>query len=158
MSALSPAFLDAALDVAREAASAAAEVIHRYYRGQFETRTKDDATPVTQADVESEAAIRRVLRGAYPQHAIYGEEQGRDGGGDFLWLVDPIDGTKSFVRGYPMFSTQIALMHRDELVLGVSCASEFGETAWARRGCWSWPRASTRWAWPATWSPTTRSG
>jgi histidinol-phosphatase len=134
MSALAPAFLDAALGVAREAAAAAAQVIHRYYRGRFETRTKDDASPVTQADEESEAAIRAVLRGAYPSHAIYGEEQGRDGEGDFLWLVDPIDGTKSFVRGYPMFSTQIALMHCGELVLGVSCASEFGETAWARRG------------------------
>jgi histidinol-phosphatase len=134
MNALSPAYLDAALGVAREAAAAAAQVIHRYYRGRFETRTKDDASPVTQADEESEAAIRAVLRGAFPDHAIYGEEQGRDGEGDFLWLVDPIDGTKSFVRGYPMFSTQIALMHCGELVLGVSCASEFGETAWARAG------------------------
>ena len=134
MSALSPAFLDAALEVAREAAAAAAGVIRHYYRGRFETRTKDDATPVTQADVESESAIRQVLRGAYPDHAIYGEEHGRDGSGDFLWLVDPIDGTKSFVRGYPVFSTQIALMHRGRLVLGVSCASEYGETAWARLG------------------------
>ena len=134
MNALSPAFLDAALEVAREAAAAAAAVIRRYYRGRFETRTKDDASPVTQADVESEAAIRRVLSGAYPDHAIYGEEAGHEGEGDFLWLVDPIDGTKSFVRGYPMFSTQIALMHRGALVLGVSCASEFGETAWARVG------------------------
>ena len=134
MSALSPAYLDAALEVAREAASAAAQVIRRYYRGRFETRTKDDATPVTQADEEAEAAIRAVLRGAYPAHAIYGEEQGRDGEGDFLWLVDPIDGTKSFVRGYPMFSTQIALMFRGELVLGVSSAPAFNELAWARRG------------------------
>ena len=132
--ALEPAFLDAALGVARNAASAAAQVIRRYYRGQFETRSKDDASPVTQADVESESAIRAVLRAAYPDHAIYGEEHGRDGSGDFLWLVDPIDGTKSFVRGYPMFSTQIALMHRGELLLGVSHASAFGETAWARRG------------------------
>ena len=132
--ALEPAFLDAALGVARNAASAAAQVIRRYYRGQFETRSKDDASPVTQADVESESAIRAVLRAAYPDHAIYGEEHGRDGSGDFLWLVDPIDGTKSFVRGYPMFSTQIALMHRGELVLGVSCASQFGQMAWARRG------------------------
>lgn len=136
--ALEPAFLDAALGVARNAASAAAQVIRRFYRGQFETRSKDDASPVTQADVESESAIRAVLRAAYPDHAIYGEEHGRDGSGDFLWLVDPIDGTKSFVRGYPMFSTQIALMHRGELVLGVSCASEFGETAWARRGGGAW--------------------
>ena len=60
--ALEPAFLDAALGVARNAASAAAQVIRRYYRGQFETRSKDDASPVTQADVESESAIRAVLR------------------------------------------------------------------------------------------------
>lgn len=135
MSEASPAFLDHALGVARRAAAAAAEVIHRYYRGAFETRIKSDATPVTQADEESEAAIRAVLTNAFPHHAIYGEEQGRDArDSDFLWLVDPIDGTKSFVRRYPMFSTQIALMHRGELVLGVSCASEFGQTAWARRG------------------------
>lgn len=135
MSGPAPAFLDHALGVARRAAAAAGEVIHRYYRGRFETRTKSDATPVTQADEESETAIRAVLADAFPDHAIYGEEQGRDTHqSDFLWLVDPIDGTKSFVRGYPMFSTQIALMHRGELLLGVSCASEFGQTAWARRG------------------------
>jgi histidinol-phosphatase len=131
---LSPTFLDAALEVARDAAAAAAVVIRRYYGGTFETRTKDDASPVTQADEECETEIRRVLRATYPDHAIYGEEQGRDGDGDFLWLVDPIDGTKSFVRGYPMFSTQIALMHQGELVLGVSCAAEYGQTAWARDG------------------------
>jgi histidinol-phosphatase len=59
---------------------------------------------------------------------------GREGNSDFLWLIDPIDGTKAFVRGYPMFSTQIALMHRGELVVGVSFAPEFGETMWARKG------------------------
>jgi histidinol-phosphatase len=135
--ALEPAFLDAALGVARNAASAAAQVIRRYYRGQFETRSKDDASPVTQADVDSESVIRAVLLAAYPDHAIYGEEAGAPAG-DYLWLVDPIDGTKSFVRGYPMFSTQIALMHRGELVLGVSCASAYRETAWARRGGGAW--------------------
>ena len=129
------AFLDEALDVARRAARAAGDVIGGYYRGGFETRLKPDATPVTQADEEAEAAIRAVLSSAFPDHAIYGEEQGRDArDSDFLWLVDPIDGTKSFVRRYPMFSTQIALMHRGELVLGVSNASEFGQMAWARRG------------------------
>lgn len=127
-------FLDAALDVARRAAAAAAQVIDGYYRGDFRAELKPDATPVTQADIEAEQAIRAVLRAAYPEHAIYGEEQGRDGEGDFLWLVDPLDGTKSFVRRNPVFSTQIALMHRGELLLGVSCASQFGQTAWARRG------------------------
>jgi len=129
-----PEFLDAALEVARRAAAAAAEVINRYYRGQFEVITKADESPVTRADIESEQAIRAVLAAAYPEHAIYGEEEGTTGDGDWLWLVDPIDGTKSFVRGYPMFSTQIALMYRGELVLGVSSAPAAGELAWARKG------------------------
>lgn len=128
------AFLDHALEVARRAARAAATIIDGYYRGGVATTIKPDATPVTQADVEAEEAIRAVLREAFPGHAIHGEEQGRDGEGDFLWLVDPLDGTKSFVRHNPVFSTQIALMHRGELVLGVSCASQFGQMAWARRG------------------------
>ena len=127
-------FLDHALDVARRAAQAAAGVIDGYYRGTYRAQIKPDATPVTQADIEAEQAIRHVLREAFPDHAIYGEEQGRDGEGDFLWLVDPLDGTKSFVRRNPVFSTQIALMHRGELVLGVSCASQFRQMAWARRG------------------------
>ena len=128
-------FLDHALQTARQAAAEAAEVIHRYYGSSaLGLQHKDDDSPVTRADVESEQAIRRVLLQAFPDHAIYGEEEGRQGDSPFLWLVDPIDGTKSFVRGYPMFSTQIALMVQGELVLGVSSASEYGETAWARRG------------------------
>lgn len=128
------AFLDRALDVARRAARAAAAIIDGYYRGGAQVTLKPDATPVTQADIEAEGAIRAVLREAFPDHAIHGEEAGREGEGDFLWLVDPLDGTKSFVRRNPVFSTQIALMHRGELVLGVSCASQFGQMAWARRG------------------------
>jgi histidinol-phosphatase len=132
--ALDPAWLDAALQVARDAADRAGELIGRYYRAGCEVEIKDDRTPVTRADRESEQAIRRVLLAAYPDHAIHGEEEGHRGDSAFVWLVDPIDGTKSFVRGYPMFSTQIALMHHGELVLGVSAAVEFGEVAWARRG------------------------
>ena len=127
-------FLDAALDVAKQAAHAAAEVIARHWRAGTAVEIKADQTPVTIADREAEAAIKRVLRAAFPGHAFFGEEEGREGDGDFLWLIDPIDGTRSFVRGYPMFSTQIALMHCGELVLGVSSASEFGELAWARKG------------------------
>ena len=131
---LNAAYLDRALDVAKQAATAAAAVIARHYRGAVAVEIKADQTPVTIADREAEAAIKQTLKSAFPDHAFYGEEEGREGEGDFLWLIDPIDGTRSFVRGYPMFSTQIALMHRGELVLGVSSASEFGELAWARRG------------------------
>lgn len=131
-------FLDQALIVARAAADAAAAVIRRYYRSGFDVEIKADETPVTVADRAAEAAIKQVLRAAYPDHAYYGEEEGREGDSDWLWLIDPIDGTKSFVRGYPFFSTQIALRWRDELVLGVSCASEYGELIWARRGGGAW--------------------
>lgn len=129
------AFLVEALGVAQRAADAAECVIHaRYAARDFSVDAKADATPVTEADREAELAIKDVLRAAFPTHAFLGEEHGREGESDFLWLIDPIDGTKAFVRGYPMFSTQIALMHRGELVLGVSAAGEYGERAWAIRG------------------------
>ena len=128
-------FLDAALAVAREAAAAAAEVIARYYRRDPQVEIKADNTPVTIADREAEREIRRVLGAAFPAHGYYGEELGTErADAEYLWLIDPIDGTKSFVRGYPFFSTQIALMQRGEIVLGVSSASQFCEVAWARRG------------------------
>lgn len=127
------------LRVAVEAAETAAKISRDYYRSDFNVTTKDDMTPVTQADVECEAAIKRIILSAFPQHGFFGEETGRSKSNtDFLWLVDPIDGTKAFVRGYPLFSTQIALMHDDELVLGVSSGTMFDEFAWAERGFGAW--------------------
>jgi len=128
------AFLDHALNVARDAAGAAADVIRRHYERGVAVETKADQTPVTIADREAETTIKDVLRRAFPDHAFYGEEHGREGDSEYLWLIDPIDGTKAFVRRYPMFSTQIALLHRGALVLGVSSAPVYGELAWARRG------------------------
>jgi len=130
---------EAALKAAREAADAAAEVIRHYWRRGVEVEIKSDATPVTIADREAEQAIRAILAPALPGAAIYGEEFGLDNdGADLLWLVDPLDGTKSFVRRTPFFSTQIALMHRGELVLGVSSAPVYGETMWASLGGGAW--------------------
>ena len=129
------ALLERALATAREAAAAAEQVVARWYRTGLAVETKADESPVTHADREAERAIRAVLEASFPDHAYFGEELGRAGESDFLWLIDPIDGTKSFVRDYPLFSTQIALMHRGEVVVGVSSAAQFGETAWCRRGC-----------------------
>ena len=118
------------LHVALEAARAAAKISREYYAGNFTVETKADMTPVTQADLECEAAIRKVIHGQFPDHGIYGEELGRThGDAEFLWLVDPIDGTKGFVRQYPFFSTQIALMHNGEIVLGVSSGTMMDELA-----------------------------
>jgi histidinol-phosphatase len=121
-------FLAAALEAAR----AGAEVIRRYYQRNLEVTIKADKSPVTQADVETEQAIRKVLSERFPTHGFYGEETGRSSlDAEYLWLVDPIDGTKAFVREYPMFSTQIALMHRGRLIVGVSSAPVYGELAFA---------------------------
>lgn len=123
------------LHVALEAARAAANISRNYYAGNFEVKTKADMTPVTQADVECEAAIREIVLGQFPDHGFFGEEMGRThGDAEYLWLVDPIDGTKGFVRQYPFFSTQIALMHSGEIVLGVSSGTMMEELAWAEKG------------------------
>lgn len=129
----------AALAAAREAAGAAAEIIRHYWHRGVEVELKSDATPVTVADREAEQAIRKILQTALPQAAIYGEEFGLQGErGGLMWLVDPLDGTKSFVRRTPFFSTQIALMDGDQLVLGVSSAPIYGETMWASHGNGAW--------------------
>jgi histidinol-phosphatase len=127
------------LQAALDAAARAAEVIRSLYRQNLEVRLKDDKSPVTEADVRAESAIREILEARFPQYGFFGEEtQSRGLNADNLWLVDPIDGTKAFVREYPMFSTQIALLRRGEIVLGVSSAPVYGELAYAERGAGAW--------------------
>jgi histidinol-phosphatase len=131
--------LPRALAAAREAAEAAGVVLRHYWRKGVAVELKSDDTPVTAADREAELTIREILQKALPQASIYGEEFGRDDNDhDLLWMVDPLDGTKSFVRRTPFFSTQIALMYRGELVLGVSSAPIYGETMWASKGGGTW--------------------
>jgi histidinol-phosphatase len=123
------------LEAAREAAQAAASVIRDLYQRNLRVELKADKSPVTEADVRAEEAIRDVLVRRFPSFGFYGEETGqRDMHAESVWLVDPIDGTKSFVRECPFFSTQIALMRAGRLVLGVSSAPVYGEVAWAERG------------------------
>lgn len=132
---MSSPFLTCALDAAR----AAAQVILKYYQKNLEIKTKSDKSPVTQADVETEQVIRKIISDRFPTHGFYGEETGSTGlDNEYLWLVDPIDGTKAFVREYPMFSTQIALMHRGKLIVGVSCAPAANELACAEVGVGAW--------------------
>jgi histidinol-phosphatase len=127
------------LQTALLAARAAAEISRSYYAGNFTVTTKDDLTPVTQADVECEQKIREVILERFPQHGFYGEETGRTrDDAEYLWLVDPIDGTKGFVRQYPFFSTQIALMHNGKIILGVSSGTMMDGLAWAEAGQGAW--------------------
>ena len=132
---MTEARLNEFLATALQAAEAARELILSYYNGEFDIEIKADQTPVTVADRGAEQVIRDTIGSAYPEHGIFGEEYGAENKDtEYLWLVDPIDGTKSFVKRYGMFSTQIALMHRGELVLGVSCAPAMDELVWATRG------------------------
>ena len=123
------------LSAALEAARAAAAVARRMYRANLAVTIKADRTPVTEADVECERVIRDILAARFPGYGFHGEEGGRHGAdAESVWLVDPIDGTKSFVRDCPFFSTQIALWRGGRAVLGVSSAPAYGELAWAERG------------------------
>ena len=123
------------LTAALAAARAAAEVILGYYRRNPGVRIKPDDSPVTEADLRAEEVIHATLRRAFPGYGFYGEETGRHAmESESIWLVDPLDGTKSFVREAPFFSTQIALLRAGELVLGVSNAPAYDELAWAERG------------------------
>lgn len=130
--------LDRALDVAREAARKASAIALKYFNHPLEIERKADASPVTVADRECEMEIRRIIEAAFPDHAIFGEEYGQSGDHRCLWLIDPIDGTRSFIRGLEFWSVQIALMVDGELVLGVSAAPPFDETAWAVAGRGAW--------------------
>jgi len=129
------------LDAALQAAAAAGRIIRKAFRGKFKVRYKADASPVTEVDEAAEVAIRKLLKKKFRGHGFYGEETGSDHtDAEYVWLVDPIDGTKAFVRGYPIFSVQIALMHKGELVLGVSHAPCWGkgETLHAVKGGGAW--------------------
>ena len=95
---------------------------------------KPDLTPVSDADTAAEQAIRRTLSRARPRDAVHGEEMGDTGWGPRRWVVDPIDGTKNFVRGVPVWATLIALMIGDQPVVGVVSAPALGRRWWASLG------------------------
>ena len=120
----------------RAADAARAETLPRFRRVGFET--KQDGSPVTEADREAEQAIRRVLREATPDFGIIGEEYGEEGAADRpRWVVDPIDGTIAFSRGIPLFSTLIALAVDGEPVMGLIDVPALDEryVGWRGGGC-----------------------
>lgn len=128
-------FLATALDAARTATA----VVRGFYQSNLAVTIKADKTPVTKADVETEKVIRAIIETKFPTHGFHGEETGSKAlEAEYVWLVDPIDGTKAFVREYPMFSTQIALMHRGRLIVGVSSAPAYGELAYGEIGVGAW--------------------
>jgi histidinol-phosphatase len=132
--ALTPGELDRALAAAVDAARAAGKIALGYYHGGFEVTIKPDLTPVTQADREAEQAIVSILRAAFPGVGVLGEEFGAQGARERRFIIDPIDGTKNFVRRIPLWATLIALEDDGEIVAGVIHNPAAGELYTARRG------------------------
>lgn len=108
------------IDLAHALADAAGEVIRGYYRTPVAVFDKADESPVTAADRESETAMRRIINARAPGHGVYGEEWGVENpDAEWVWVLDPVDGTKAFISGLPTFGTLIALLHDGVPVLGV---------------------------------------
>jgi histidinol phosphatase-like enzyme (inositol monophosphatase family) len=115
-------------DFATGLADAAATIIRKYYRAPLAVESKSDASPVTVADREAEQVLREAIRATYPDHGIDGEEFPPERlDAEFVWHLDPIDGTKSFVVGRPMFGTLIALNQAGRPILGVIDQCILGE-------------------------------
>ena len=100
--------------------------------------TKPDLSPVSDADHSVEQAVRRTLARARPRDAVQGEEQGTSGWGPRRWVIDPIDGTKNFVRGVPVWATLLALMVDDEVVVGCVSAPALSRRWWASKDGGAW--------------------
>ncbi len=111
---------DVDIQLACALADAAGEAIRPFFRGAFALEDKPDASPVTEADRAAEAAMRRLIEAEFPRDGIIGEEYGtKDGATGRTWVLDPIDGTTSFIAGRPIFGTLIALLEEGWPVLGV---------------------------------------
>ena len=125
------------LETALQAADAADDVsLAGFTNREFTVSRKTDNSEVTEIDRNTETAISSVLRGAFPEFGIYGEEHGVSGPTDaeYVWVIDPIDGTTNFVRGVPVWGSLIALVHNDVPVLGVVSTPALGMRWWASVG------------------------
>ena len=130
------------LKLLTDAARASAEIAKGFFKSDPQVWDKDDdAGPVTEADLAIDTMLKQTLQAARPTYGWLSEETEDDTARlscDRVFIVDPIDGTKSFVRGYPFFSTQIALMKGNEFIVGVSNAPGFKEMTYAEKGYGAW--------------------
>jgi inositol-phosphate phosphatase / L-galactose 1-phosphate phosphatase / histidinol-phosphatase len=116
------------IDLAKRAANLSRPILRRYFRTPVDIIRKGDESPVTRADRETEAAIRRLLVREVPDHGIIGEEHGNERtDADYVWVLDPLDGTRAFVVGKPIFGTLIALAYKGRPILGVIDMPILGE-------------------------------
>jgi histidinol-phosphatase len=138
-------------------ADSADDITMRRFRAlDLSVQAKPDLTPVTDADLATEESLRNVLRRARPRDSMLGEEYGKTGIGPRCWIIDPIDGTKNFVRGVPVWATLVALMADREVTVGVVSAPALGRRWWAARGGGAWTGRSLTKASPCRVSEVAR--
>ena len=131
--------LAADIELALRLAAAADELtLARFGAADLVVEAKPDLTPVSDADRAAEELIRAGLDAERPDDAVSGEEYGSTGTSSRRWVIDPIDGTKNFVRGVPVWATLIGLLDGDDAVLGVVSAPALGRRWWAHRGAGAW--------------------
>lgn len=119
---------EALLDFANQLADASGTILRRRFRQRINVEIKPDNSPVSDADKETEGELRRLIADAFPHHGVIGEEYGADRpDAEFVWVLDPIDGTKSFITGRPLFGTLIALCQAGNPVLGIIDHPAIGE-------------------------------
>ncbi len=117
-------YLKAALDITERACT----IPRKYFRAEFDVEHKQDKSPVTIADQETEQFIREALQSRFPEHAIFGEEFGRgETSREYEWIIDPIDGTRAFVSGMPLYGMLLALIKNNQPQLGVIRMPELNE-------------------------------
>lgn len=128
--------LACAVDAARQAGE---QTLELYRAGEIGLERKSDGSPVTRADREAETLLRELIGQQFPEDGILGEEfPEKPGTSGYQWILDPIDGTKSFVTGVPLYTTLVAVMQDNEPQIGVIFAPAAGEIVYAERGqgCW----------------------
>ena len=124
------------LDIAISAAKDAEKVLLKHYTPKgVESSQKSDGSPVTIADKEAEQLIVSRIKAAFPDHSMLAEESGTENTrSEYTWIIDPIDGTKNFTRGVPLFGTLIALMKNGEIIVGVSNMPLLNDLMYAEKG------------------------
>ncbi len=122
------------LDVAIDAVKSGGAIALNYWTSGVAVEKKSDGSPVTLADKETEQTIRRIISEHYPEHAFLGEEFGRSGESEYTWVIDPIDGTRHFVRGMNGWGCQVALLKGEELVVATAFLPLDGTVIAAEKG------------------------
>jgi histidinol-phosphatase len=123
-------FLKAAL----EAVEKSRKIILESFNKNITVNIKEDKSPVSEADIKAEEIIKETIKNHFPNHGFLGEESGDEKTNtEYKWIIDPIDGTKGYLRGLPMYSTEIGLMKNNELILGVSDQPKLKNVFWGEK-------------------------